>query len=201
LTGEVRESKARKFVLTAIVLGVLALLASLGTFAAFTDTTSNSGNQIQSGTVAVDQHAGAITLYNVTNQKPGDATSKCVRVTYTGTLPATVKLYTSSTVTNGSLYNLRIERGSGLTTLNSTMSCAGFTATADVFATNALGTFATSNNSWTNGAATNGGSAWSNGTSEDYRFTITQNYDATSGAHRTVTASGAHTFVWEARNN
>ncbi|MDQ2940180.1 MAG: SipW-dependent-type signal peptide-containing protein, partial [Actinomycetota bacterium] len=80
---ENKQSKARKLLLTAAVVGVIALLASLGTFAAFTDTTTNTGNQIQSGTVKIDQHAGAVTLYNVTNQKPGDSTSKCVRITYT----------------------------------------------------------------------------------------------------------------------
>jgi predicted ribosomally synthesized peptide with SipW-like signal peptide len=201
LTAEVKkESKTRKLLLTAIAVAVLALLASLGTFAAFTDTTSNTGNQIQSGTVKIDQHTGAVTLYNVTNQKPGDSTSKCVRVTYDGTLAATVKLYTPSTVTNGSLYNLRIERGSGLTTLDGTMSCAGFTFGADVYPTGTLGNFASTYTNWTNGVDAKG-SAWAQGNSVDYRFTITQNDDTTVGAHRTVTGSGAHTFTWEARNN
>jgi predicted ribosomally synthesized peptide with SipW-like signal peptide len=195
-----KDSKTRKLLLTALVIGVIAVLASLGTFAAFTDTTNNTGNQIQSGTVAIDQHAGFTTLYNVTNQKPGDSTSRCVRVSYTGTLAATVKLYTPSTVTNGSLYNLRIERGSGLTTLDGTMSCAGFTFVADVYPTGTLGNFASTYNSYANGLDAKG-SAWAQGNSVDYRFTITQNDDATAGAHRTVTGSGTHTFTWEARNN
>ena len=126
--------KVRKLLLTALVVGGLSALVGLGTYSAFTATTTNSGNNISSGTVKIDQHAGATTLYNVTNQKPGDATAKCLRVTYSGSLTASaVKLYASAGITNGTQYNLQIERGSGLTTLNGTMSCAGFSSTSTAY--------------------------------------------------------------------
>src|SRR5262245_4821679 len=97
--------RGRKVLGTLVIVGALGALLGLGAFSAFTATTSNSGNSVTSGTVKIDQHTGATTLYNVSNQKPGDATTACVRVTYSGSLASTVHLYTTSTVTNGSLYN------------------------------------------------------------------------------------------------
>jgi predicted ribosomally synthesized peptide with SipW-like signal peptide len=194
-----KNTRRRKVLLTIAVLCVLVGLIALGSFAAFTATTTNTGNNISSGTVAINQHSGATTLYNITNQKPGQSTQKCIRVTYTGSLQSTVELYVSSGITNGTLYNIQVERGSGLTTLDGTMSCAGFTATSTAFATAALGTFPTSYATGIDGKPTAG--VWNQNDSVDYRFTITQNDDTTVNNHTSVTTSGAHTFTWEARNN
>jgi predicted ribosomally synthesized peptide with SipW-like signal peptide len=194
-----RNSRRRKVLLTLAVLCALVGLIVLGSFAAFTATTTNSGNTISSGTVTISQHAGATTLYNLTNQKPGQSTQKCLRVTYTGSLPATVELYASAGITNGTLYNIQVERGSGMTTLDSTMSCAGFVSTTTAFTAGALGTFPTSYATGIDGKPTAG--VWNQNDSVDYRFTITQNDDTTANAHTTVTSSGTHSFTWEARNN
>lgn len=188
-----------KYKIAATVATLAVIATGGGTFAAFTATTANSSNRIDSGTVKVDQHTGAVTLYSVTNQKPGDVTTKCVRVAYTGSLTANMKLYVSSGITNGTLYNIRVERGTGLTTLDSTMSCAGFTFGSDLYPTAALGSFATSYAAGYDGKAS--AATWTNGNTVDYRFTITQNDDATVNAHTTVTGSGLHTFTWEARNS
>jgi hypothetical protein len=184
-----------------VTLGVMALmgLGVYGTFAAFTATSVNSGNQVDSGTVKIDDDSGATTeLYGLTNQKPGDSTSACLRIKYGGSLDAGVRLYTSGGVTNGTLYNLQIERGSGLTTVDGTRSCAGFTASSTAY-NGALGSFGTDYAGGVDGKA--GGAAWSQNQTVDYRFTITQNDDPTANAHTAVTSSGAHSFTWEARNN
>ena len=188
-------STARKLLLTALVVGVLVTVAGLGVFAAFTATTENPGNQIQSGTVAISDNDSGVALYNVTNAKPGDATSKCIRVSYTGSLASSVKLYVSSGITNGTLYNLSVERGSGTTNFS---TCAGFTASSTPHDA-ALGTFPTTYAAGVDGKA--GGAAWNNGDTVDYRFTITQNDDSTPNAHTSAASSGSHTFTWEARNN
>jgi hypothetical protein len=193
-----QQGKARKLLLTALVLGGLGAIAGLGAFSAFTATTENSGNQISSGTVAISQHSGATTLYNVSNQKPGDSTARCVRVSYTGSLASSVKLYVSSGITNGTIFNLKVERGSGMTTLDGTMSCAGFTASSTAYDA-ALGSFPTTYGTGVDGKAA--AAAWAQNDSVDYRFTITQNDDTTANAHTSVTSSGAHTFTWEAHNN
>jgi Camelysin metallo-endopeptidase len=190
--------KARRFLLTALVVGGLSALVGLGTYSAFTATTANSGNSISSGTVAISQHTGATTLYNVSNQKPGDTTTKCVRVTYSGSLTASaVKLYVSSGITNGSQYNLEIDRGSGMTTLDGTDSCAGFTQSSVAYNGN-LGSLGTSYATGVDGK--NAAATWATNDSVDYRFIITQNDDPTANAHTSALSSGAHTFTWEAHS-
>src|SRR5919201_705020 len=94
-------SKLRKGLLTLLLVGGLSAAAGLGTFSAFSATTTNSGNSISSGTVKIDQHTGATSLYVATNKAPGQAVTGCVRVTYGGFLsPPPPKLYPSSGVTN-----------------------------------------------------------------------------------------------------
>ncbi len=191
-------SRRRKVLLTLGVVGIVAGLSAFGVFAAFTATTANTGNKIDSGTVKIDQHSGATTLYNVTNQKPGDSKAACVRVTYSGSLGAAVKLYVSSGITNGTDYNLKVERGSGITTPGADMNCTGFTASSEAY-NGALGSFGTTYATGTDGKAL--GAAWAQNDAVDYRFTITQNDDTTANNHTTVKSSGSHTFTWEARNN
>jgi predicted ribosomally synthesized peptide with SipW-like signal peptide len=182
----------RKGLLTLGIVAVVAGVTSMGAFAAFTATTENTGNQIRSGTVKIDQHAGATTLYDVADQKPGDSTASCVRVTYAGSLDAAVTLDVSGGITDGSLYNLKIERGSGLSAPAADMNCSGFTATSTAYDGD-LGGF-----SGTDGKA--GAADWLENDSVDYRFTISQKDDPTVNAHTTVTSSGAHTFTWEAQS-
>ena len=191
-------STRRKLLVT---VGVVALmgLGVFGTFAAFTATSVNSGNQIDSGSVKIDDDSGAVTeLYDRTNQKPGDSYSACLRLKYNGSLDAAVKLYVSAGVTNGSDYNLQVERGSGLTTIDGTRSCAGFSASSTAY-NGALGSLGTSYAAGVDGKAA--AAAWAQDDTVDYRFTITQNDDAAANAHTTVESSGAHSFTWEARNN
>lgn len=193
-----RLDRKRQLLLTLLVVGVLGSLAAVGTYSAFTATTTNTGNVITTGTVKIDQHPGATTLYNRTNQKPGDSYSACVRVSYTGSIASDVKLYVSSGITNGSLYTLTVERGSGLTTLDGTMSCAGFSATSTAYS-GALGSFATTYAAGYDGKAA--GVQWATNDSVDYRFTIVQADDPTPNAYLTPASSGAHTFTWEARSS
>ena len=188
-------SRKRKLFLTSAVVGVVGAIAVFGTYAAFTDTTTNAGNSISSGTVKLDDNDAGVALYNVTDKKPGDTAVKCIKVDYTGSLAASVKLYVSAGITSGTLYNLKVERGGSTTDFN---TCAGFAATSTAYDA-ALGSFPTSYATGIDGKAA--GAAWTNGGTEQYRVTVTQNDDTTVGAHRTVTTSGAHTFTWEARNN
>jgi hypothetical protein len=193
-------SKKRKILLTVAVLVVLVGLIAIGSFAAFNATTTNTGNNISAGSVAISQHGTATTLYNVSGQKPGQSTARCVRVTYSGSLLSSVKLYISSgAVSNGSLYNLQVERGSGLTAPAADMNCTGFTQSSVGFGPATLGSFPTTYATGVDGKAS--GTAWNTSDVVDYRFTITQNDDAAANAHTSVTSSGSHSFTWEAHNN
>ena len=188
-------SRTRKLLLTAVAVGGTASIAGAGVFAAFTAQTANNGNSIASGTVEVRESTNGVAYYVLPNQGPGATTQRCFRVTYAGSLPATVKFYRSGgTLTNGTAFNFQVERGSGLT--QSAPSCAGFTA-AGVLYNGTLGAFPT-----TYAAAPDArGSAWAQNDTADYRLTITVVDDPTPNAHLTPVSSGAHNFMWEARNN
>ena len=189
-------SRKRKVLLSLLVIGAIGAFAGIGAYSAFTATTTNSGNTYTAGTVAISQHAGATTLYTGTNKAPSNSTVACVRVTYTGTLPSTVKLYTSS-VTNGGVFHLKVERGSGLSSPDNTMNCTGFTASSTAFDAN-LDTLGTDWSSGLDGKASAG--TWAQNDAVDYRFTISVNDDTTPNAHTSATGTGSHTFTWEARS-
>jgi hypothetical protein len=187
-----------KLILTLLTVGAAATVGTVATFSAFTSTTSNTGNSFASGTVDLDDSDGGTTpLYVESNKKPGDFVEKCIRVSYLGSLAATVKLYTGSTVTNPTLFNLKIERGSSLS--GAFPGCAGFAPAADLY-TGTLGNFASTHNTYANGIDAKG-SAWAQNNTVDYRFTVTQNDDPTVDAHTSVTSSGLHNFTWEAHSS
>ena len=190
--------RTRKLLLSLLVVGAVGSVAAWGVFAAFTATTTNTGNTITAGTVQIGQHAGATTLYSASNQGPGASTVGCVRVTYTGSLASSVKLYASAAPSNGAGFNLQVERGSGLTSPDNTMSCAGFSASSTAF-NGTLDTFATTYAGGIDGKAA--GAAWAQNDAVDYRFTITVVDDSTPNAHTSAIGTGAHSFTWEARNN
>ena len=72
-------------------------------------------------------------MYNITAAKPNDVVVRCIRVTYTGTLPSTVRLYTTTPVNAfGQYVTLSIDKGTmpGATTFP---NCTSFTSEANVF--------------------------------------------------------------------
>ena len=195
------QGRKRRIFITVAVLALMAGVAVFTTSAAFTATTSNPGNTIEAGTVAIgDSDAGTGQLYNALNQKPGSGngpTAACIRVTYSGSLASAVKLYRSA-VTNGSAFRLTVERGSGLSAPAANMNCTGFTASSTAF-DNTLDQFPTTYAAGVDGKAA--GAAWSSGQSVDYRFTIYTVDDSTPNAHTSAMDTGAHSFTWEAQNN
>ena len=179
----------------------MAGVAVFTTSAAFTATSSNPGNRIEAGTVSIgDSDAGTGVLYNALNQKPGSGngpTAACIRVTYSGSLASSVKLY-SSAIADGTSFRLKVERGSGLTGPAADMNCTGFGSPTTVF-DNTMDQFPTTYAGGIDGKA--GGAAWSSGDNVDYRFTVYTVDDATPNAHTTAKDTGAHSYTWEAQNN
>jgi predicted ribosomally synthesized peptide with SipW-like signal peptide len=187
---------SRKVLLSLLVVGLLGGVAVMGTLSAFSSTTSNTDNSFAAGTVILSDNDSGGVLYNVSNQKPGVNTVKCIELTYTGSLDADVKLYTPSTVNVSSQYiNLTIEKG---TSDSSTFpNCGTFTAESTIF-NGTLASFAAARNSYANGILAFPGAqtAWAPNDTLVYRFTLSvQDDNAAQGA-----SSGLHTFTWEARN-
>ena len=190
----------QKALLSTLVVGVLCGLTTLGVFGVFSATTQNAGNEISTGTVAISDNDAGSALYNITGAKPGDTVSRCIRTTYTGSLPAAVHLYTTSAPGALAQYvDLTITKG---TQLNSAFpDCTGFTADSggQLFA-GTLQSFEQTRNAYAAGIASTpaGQTSWLTGASVVYKIDATLQTgtpDTSQGS-----SSGSHTFIWEARN-
>jgi predicted ribosomally synthesized peptide with SipW-like signal peptide len=188
---------ARKGLATLVVIGVTGALAAFGTFSAFSDTKSNNGNSFSAGTVTLTDNAATVAMFNAVNDAvPGaPSTDRCIKVSYTGSLAATVKLYTGDT-TGGNLApytDVTITPGTYSGAEPAFPSCTNFAASGAAIYTGTLDNFRTTKNSWANGvtavAAPN----------TVYKFSYTLN----SGTPNTVQggSTGTHSYTWEARNN
>jgi hypothetical protein len=182
-----------------LTLGTLALAAivagTLATFGAFSSTTTNPGNSFTAGSVSIGDNDGGTALYNLSNQKPGVLTDKCVRVTYTGTLDSIVHLYASAVTAGGQYVDLAITSGTG-----TQANCADFAADASgsgVY-TGTLKNFADTYTSFATGLADNPlvATKWVTNDAVTYRFRVSvQDNNAAQGA-----TTGTHSFTWETQN-
>lgn len=193
---------ARKALMTLLIVGVVGTLAGIGTFAAFSSTTANAGNSFAAGTVYISDNDSDAAMYSVSNQKPGESVTKCIKVTYTGSLASTVKLYASSVAAVGQYVDLTITPG---TQTSSTFpDCTGFTAdSGGAVYTGTLKGFADTHGSYAGGLSLSGPSAanWSQNNAYVYRFELTlQDNNSANGADGGALSSGSHSFTWEARN-
>jgi predicted ribosomally synthesized peptide with SipW-like signal peptide len=190
-------SKTKKIALSIAVVGVLCALSSLVTLAAFTATAENSGNTVSSGTVDLSDNDSGTAMYSMAAAKPGDSVTKCIKVNYTGSLDAEVRLYTPSTIGPlGQYVNLRIEPGTQSGTPPAG-SCSGYNPDGGDLFNAALDTLPAT---YATGLADYPGSAtkWANGDSVAYRITATLSASAPDAAQGQTTNS--HVLRWEAHN-
>lgn len=186
------------------VVGVVGALAGMGTFSAFSSTTANSGNSFAAGTVVIGDNDAGASLYSLSNAKPGDTATSCIKVTYTGTLDSDVRLYTASTIgTLGPYVNLTITPGTQASP--SFPGCSGFSAdSGGAIYSGTLANFASTYGSYATGLVDYPGTVatkWANGDSVVYRFTVTLADDNNAnGAGSGAMNTGSHAFTWEARN-
>ncbi len=176
-------------------------MAGVATFSAFSSTTSNDNNSFAAGTVLVSDNDAGAAMYSIAGRKPGDSVTGCIKVTYTGTLPADVKLYTNYTAAPLATYvDLTVDKGT-VSSAPAFPACTNFSPTATIY-TGTLAGFATAKNSYANGIAAYPAAQtqWNQNDTLYYRFTLTleDNNNANGGA--SPLATGAHSFTWEARN-
>jgi hypothetical protein len=186
--------KQTKVLLTLAVIGLAGSVAGFGVFSAFSSTTTNSGNTFAAGSVSLTDNDGNASLFsNGTKAKPGDY-DQCIKVTYGGTLDATVKLYTSAISSDGSKVNITVHKGTG-----NNANCSDFAASGGALeTTSTLSAFGTAHSSFSNGLAANPGAAtkWVQNDTLTYRVRLTVPDDnASQGANIT-----SFTFTWEAQN-
>jgi hypothetical protein len=203
-----RRSTRTRLTATATTLLAVTLITLAATWAAFTDTTQNPGNTLATGTVTLTDNDTGAHLLDLTGLKAGDTThGTCITVTYTGTIPAHLRLY--GTTGNGPLgggldqyLDLKITRG----TTNATTfpDCATFTPDttnyaglgAGIIYNSTLQAFADTHTAGLHDPRTTTiDEAWTPGETHTYKFQVTlqdtnlaQNKDATQ------------TITFEARN-
>jgi hypothetical protein len=191
-------TRARKLILSALVLGAGGLAAGAGTFSAFSATTGNPGNGFSAGTVTLgDDDAGAALVSLPANARPGDSSTRCIRVSYSGSLPAQVKLYAS--VSGGLADHLTLTVTRGTQATPSFPSCTGFAADSADYGYGPNGILYQGKVSGLPATYAGGiadpAASWTNGDAHSYRYVVTvDNTPAAQG----LTASA--TFNWEARN-
>jgi hypothetical protein len=124
----VRSRLALKLLASAGLLGLVGVAAGAGTMSSLNDSTANPGNAFTSGTVKLSDNDAGTALAAFSAGKPGTTATGCVNVTYAGTLPASVRIYGTTTGTGlGAYLDLKITRGK-FTGTPAAGSCTGFTA-------------------------------------------------------------------------
>ena len=192
-----RTKNTKSLLRSLLAIGAAGAIAGFGTFSAFSSTTENPGNQIDTGTVALSDNDTNTALYDVSNSGPGAIVDRCITVTYTGDMNSDVKLYLPETVTPlGQYVNLTITPGTDLSP--SFGDCTGFAPDPAALYSNTLAAFRAAHNSWANGLVDDpeGKSEWSQGDTVTYRFQLTVQDDNNAQGK----ATGTHRLVWEARN-
>jgi hypothetical protein len=193
---------AAKLAATGAVLGGCAALLSTGTWSNLNATATNPSNSFSAGTVQIASNS-ATAAVTLTNAKPGSVATGCIQVSYTGTLPATVKLYGTSGGTGLNQYlNLLVTRGT-FSGSPASGSCTGFTAdTANYITLGAGVIYSGTVANWPATAATaqvdpTAGSpaTWATGNTHGYQFQVTVQSNAAGQG-----LTGSETFVFEADN-
>ena len=194
----IRLGRGSALVLAALVC-CCALFAWQSTLASFTGTTKNSANATTAGSVVVTDDDGGLALFGVTGLTAGATGTKCIVVTYGGSLTSAVRVYATGyaqTSGLGRFVDLTIKEGSGSSFAGSgPTSCSGFTPSATIY-TGTLDAFAAAATSYTTGVGT-----WAptgSGQTKTYQLT----YLLDPRAPNTVAAGTASLgFTWEARNS
>jgi hypothetical protein len=179
-----------------VVLIPLALLASSAVVyqasnAAFTATTANPSNSWASGTVALTDNDAGAALFTASGIKPGDGGTKCIVVTYTGSIAASVKLYATGYTDNGlgQYLTFSVDEGTG-----TAADCSDFSSTTALYS-GTLDGFATGSTAYASGLSGWAPAGGSNAT-RTFRFSWTlQDTDNAQGK------TSAATFTWEARSS
>lgn len=175
----------------ALGLAAVGVLLVQGSEAAFTASTVNGNSVVESGTVVLANDAASTAMFNVGNLNGGQTVTRCINVTYSGSLTADVKLFG---VTSGALapgLTTTVEIGSGAAG-GTSFGCTGFTPAGAASFTGTLTAFGVNHNSYANGIG--GFANATGGTTKSYKVTMVVSNDAAYQGK-----SAAVDFTWEAQ--
>lgn len=193
------QDRKRRVILAGVITGVLlsSALVLTASRAAFIDTTSNSGNSLDAGTVTLTDDDSDSALFELNNMAPVDAAvTRCIAVQYSGTItdPGEIHLYSGGFTETGTLsseLDLTIEMGTG----GGFSDCTGFSGST-IFATDTLGSFDTSHSDYASGLAT-----WDPASTPEtrvFRFTVDLPTDADNNVQGDSISDLV--FTWEVQS-
>jgi hypothetical protein len=188
-----------------LALGALVVATAGGvTWAAFTATTGNAGDEIRSGTVKLDDNDSGSAVLALSAAEPGAADIGCIKVTSDGSLPATVRLYGTTSGSGLDQYlELKVTRGTYTPTEPGFDSCTNFQPDAtDYLGLGAgvvyEGTLQGYADDYAGGLVdppSGGPESWTNGESHVYKLEISLRHNLAAQG-----LNAAQEFTWEARN-
>jgi hypothetical protein len=191
----------RKALLSTLVIAIVAAVTGTGTYAAFSGTTSNPSNAFAAGTVTISDNDAGGSLLSLSNATPGNSSTGCIKITYSGSLNTNVHLYGSATGSLPSYLTLTVTRGTDPSP--SFSGCGSFIADATSYIGAGSGVVYSGNlsafpSSYAAGLvdpSSGSPATWSTSDTHSYKFVVTvQNTAAAQGLSSTAS------FTWEARN-
>jgi hypothetical protein len=183
------------------VVVLLAGAASTAAYAAYTASSKNTANTLASGTVSLTDDDAGGTIVSLSAADGGDASTGCIEVHYTGTLPAAVRLTGTASGPLAAELDLTVTRGTGVAGFP---GCGSFAADATnylgsgagVVYSGKLSAFPTT---WAAGVLDPPGATqetWTQNEKHVYRFRVSVPADGGAQGLGPATAQ----FAWEARN-
>jgi hypothetical protein len=187
---------------TPVAVIISGALVWSSTNAAFTGQISNGGNSWSTGSVVLTGDDGSSSatgsvgtaLFSATGLTPGASATNCVRVSYSGTLAAAVKMYVAPGGLTGSAplagqITLTVNEGTGGVFNN----CAGFVTSGTIYS-GTLANLASTKTNFATGAGT-----WAPPSAQSKTYQIT--YTLSASAPNSVQSSTAGAVItWEADN-
>lgn len=162
-TAPSRRSRAVGLTAAALALGMLGsgFLVWQGSEAAFSSTTSNPGNSWTAGSVELSDNDSGTALFDVDALVPGSTGTRCILVTYSGTVASDVRFHVTDVTTTGAdlspYLDLTVTPGTGTPPVGSPASCDNFVADGTAYGPTAVadlpGTWATGVLGWTPSSA------------------------------------------------
>lgn len=194
-------SRRYRIATSVAVVAMAGSTVGMQTYAAFSSTTSNAANAFSSGTVYLSDNDNGSAVVSLATAKPGDASTGCIRVLYTGSLASTVRLYGTVTGALAPYLTLTVTRGTDSSP--SFKSCTNFTADATnytgqgagVVYSGLLSAYPASYAAGLGDPTTASPATWNTNDAHSYKFTVTLNDDNNAQG-----LTAASTFTWEARN-
>jgi predicted ribosomally synthesized peptide with SipW-like signal peptide len=187
--------------LALLLVPAIGVVVGAGSWAAFADTTVNPSSSFTAGSVDIDDNDGGTAMLTIANGIPGSSDTGCIQVSYAGSLPASVRLYGSTSGTGLDQY-LDVTVTRGTISAGAFDSCTSFTADALNYIGAGPGVIYSGTlqgypDSFAAGLVDPPGfpELWTSGETHAYRLTVTvQSNSAAQGRNAT------QTFTWEARN-